>query len=148
MTQTVLIVEDESMIRSAVSSYLQSRGCRVFQAENGKDALAIFDRETVTFVILDLMLPDISGEEICAALRKRSRVPIIMLTAKSADDEVVNGLQIGADDYMTKPFSLKQLYAHMEVILRRSGDALTTSCRGSPGWCLIWSGSGRWKTAI
>lgn len=124
MTQTVLIVEDEAMIRQAVSSYLQAQGCRILQAENGGDALALFEREPVSFVILDLMLPDMSGEEICTALRKRSRVPILMLTAKSAEDDIINGLQIGADDYITKPFSLKQLYARMQVILRRTGDGL------------------------
>lgn len=124
MAQTVLIVDDEPMIREAVSSYLNKQGCLVFSADNGKDALAIFDREPITFVILDLMLPDMSGEEICAVMRKKSRVPIIILTAKAHEEDVLNGLQIGADDYMTKPFSLKELYARMTVILRRASDDL------------------------
>ena len=123
MEQTVLIVDDEPMIREAVSSYLEKQGCRVFSADNGRDALAIFEREPITFVILDLMLPDMSGEEICMTLRKKSRVPILMLTAKIQEEDLLNGLQIGADDYIKKPFSLKELYARMTVIWRRSsGD--------------------------
>lgn len=129
MALTVLIIEDEMMIRESVSAYLQKQGCITFQAENGKDALAIFEKETIHFVILDLMLPDMSGEDICMILRKQSRVPIIMLTAKSAEDDILNGLHIGADDYMTKPFSLKQLYARMNVILRRAGDDLMPLAR-------------------
>lgn len=124
MAQSVLVVDDERMIREAVSSYLRKQGCHVFAADNGGDALAIFDREAVTFVILDLMLPDMSGEEICMAIRRKSRVPVIMLTAKTQEDEVLNGLQIGADDYVTKPFSLKELYARMNVILRRTSADL------------------------
>lgn len=124
IAQTVLIIDDEPMIRDAVSSYLNKQGCHVFSVDNGKDALKIFEREPITFVILDLMLPDISGEEICATIRKKSRVPIIMLTAKTQEDDVLNGLKMGADDYVTKPFSLKELYARMNVILRRVSDDL------------------------
>lgn len=124
MRQAVLIVEDEPMIRKAVSSYLEKQGCKVFQAGYGKDALTLFDKEAITFVILDLMLPDMTGEEICTILRKKSTVPIIMLTAKTGEDDILNGLHIGADDYITKPFSVKQLYARMEAILRRAGRDL------------------------
>lgn len=124
MVQTVLVVDDEPMIREAVSSYLSKQGCQVFSVDNGREALAIFEREIITFVILDLMLPDISGEEICTMMRKKSRVPIIMLTAKAQEEDVLTGLQVGADDYMTKPFSLKELYARMNVILRRASDDL------------------------
>lgn len=129
MDLTVLVIEDEMMIRESVSAYLQKQGCKTFQAENGRDGLAIFDREAINFVILDLMLPDMTGEEICKVLRKKSRVPIIMLTAKSGEDDILNGLKIGADDYVIKPFSLKQLYARMEVILRRVGDDLKPLAR-------------------
>lgn len=122
MGQTVLVVDDEPMLREAVASYLEKQGCKVFAADTGKDALAIFEREAITFVILDLMLPDISGEEICMLIRKKSRVPIIMLTAKTQEEAVLYGLAIGADDYVTKPFSLKELYARMNVILRRACD--------------------------
>ena len=72
------------------------------------------------FVILDLMLPGMSGEEVCQAIRRQSRVPIIMLTAKTQENDILNGLNIGADDYVTKPFSIKQLYARMEAVLRRT----------------------------
>lgn len=124
MEQTVLIVDDEVMIREAVSSYFCKQGCRVFSADNGRDAMKIFEQETITFVILDLMLPDMSGEEICAAIRKKSGVPIIMLTAKTQEEDVLNGLKLGADDYVTKPFSLKELYLRMTVILRRTSNEM------------------------
>lgn len=124
MMQTVLVVDDEQMVREAVSSYLEKQNCQVFSADNGREALRIFEREAITFVVLDLMLPDMSGEEICRVMRKRSRVPILMLTAKSQEEDVLNGLQIGADDYMTKPFSLKELYARMTVIWRRAAADL------------------------
>lgn len=124
MALTVLIAEDEQMIRDSVSAYLQKQGCRTLPAGTGREALALFEREAVGFVILDLMLPDLPGEEVCAALRRRSTVPVLMLTAKSAEEDILNGLRIGADDYVTKPFSLKQLYARMEAILRRAGNDL------------------------
>lgn len=124
MVQTVLVVDDEPMIREAVASYLEKQGCRVFSADTGRDALSVFEKEAITFVILDLMLPDISGEEICEVIRKKSRVPIIMLTAKTQEEDVLTGLAVGADDYVTKPFSLKELYARMNVILRRASDDL------------------------
>lgn len=124
-TQTILLVDDEPMIREAVSSYLESKSFRVLTAETGAEGLTIFEQELVHFVILDLMLPDMSGEEVCTRLRSRSRVPILMLTAKTAEEDLLHGLHIGADDYLTKPFSLKELHARVQVILRRSQDALT-----------------------
>lgn len=122
--KTILVVDDEPMLREAVSSYLERKGFRVLTAESGCEALALFEQEPVSFVVLDLMLPDVSGEEVCVQLRKRSRVPILMLTAKASEEDLLNGLHIGADDYLTKPFSLKELCARIEVILRRSGDDL------------------------
>ena len=122
--KNILVVDDERMIRESISAYLTQRGYRVFAAEDGEEALRIFERESILFVILDLMLPGLSGEEICQRMRKQSRVPILMLTAKTQDDDVVRGLNIGADDYMTKPFSVKQLYARMEAILRRTTEEL------------------------
>ena len=119
----VLIVDDEPMICESVSAYLTSRGYRVFSADNGEDALEILGRESIMFVILDLMLPGMSGEEICERIRRDSDVPIIMLTAKTSEESILNGLGIGADDYMTKPFSVKQLYARMEAVLRRTSPA-------------------------
>lgn len=120
--KNVLVVDDEAMIREAVCAYISMQGYHVFAAENGEEALEIFQAHPITFVILDLMLPGMSGEDICQAIRKQSRVPIIMLTAKTQEADVLNGLGIGADDYVTKPFSVKQLYARMEAILRRMPD--------------------------
>lgn len=123
IVKNVLVIDDEAMIRESVSAYIAKQGYHVFTAEDGKKALEIFQNHPIMFVILDLMLPGMSGEEICQAIRKQSRVPIIMLTAKTQENDVLNGLSIGADDYVTKPFSVKQLYARMEAILRRTtGD--------------------------
>lgn len=123
--KTVLLVDDEAMLREAASSYLEKKGYRVLTAESGSEALELFERESVQFVVLDLMLPDVAGEEVCARLRRRSRVPILMLTAKTAEEDQLNGLRLGADDYLTKPFSLKVLCARIEAILRRSQEELT-----------------------
>lgn len=122
--KNILVVDDEQMIREAISSYLQKQGYHVFSAETGREALMILKNQTISFVILDLMLPDLSGEEICTMIRKQSRVPIIMLTAKSMESDMLNGLNIGADDYITKPFSLRNLYARMQAVLRRSSEDL------------------------
>lgn len=117
-----LIVDDEKMIRDAVSAYLTKMGCKVFEADNGQDALILFENEQIDFIILDLMLPGMTGEEVCRKIRARSSVPIIMLTAKTQEESILNGLNIGADDYVIKPFSVKQLYARMEAIMRRVSD--------------------------
>ena len=118
---TVLAVDDEAKIREVISDYLKHKGMTVLTAENGRQALELFERQTIDFIILDLMLPDISGEEICRRIRERSSVPIIMLTAKSQEEDMLKGLDIGADDYIKKPFSLKELYARMQTVLRRIG---------------------------
>lgn len=120
----ILVVDDEPKIVEAVSSFLENKGYHVFTAENGIQALKIFDRENLSLMILDLMLPDLSGEEVCRAVRKVSRIPIIMLTAKVGETNLVKGLAMGADDYMAKPFSLKELLARMEAVLRRSENDL------------------------
>jgi DNA-binding response OmpR family regulator len=118
----VLIVEDEPNILEVIKSSLESIGFAAFTAETGKQALDIFEKEHLSLVLLDLMLPDISGEEICAAIRKKSRVPIIMLTAKIAESDILEGLGVGADDYITKPFSLKVLRARIDALMRRADD--------------------------
>ncbi|HHY60816.1 MAG TPA: response regulator transcription factor [Clostridia bacterium] len=122
--QKILVVDDEPKIVEVVKSYLENRGFAVVAAYSGQEALAKFETENPSLVILDLMLPDITGEEICQALRKKSRVPIIMLTAKVEEEDILRGLNIGADDYVTKPFSPRQLVARVEAVLRRAGDAL------------------------
>lgn len=122
--KNILVVDDEPKILEVLTSFLESRGFMVFSAETGKQAIEIFERENIALIILDLMLPDISGEDICRAIRKKSRVPIIMLTAKIEEENLLEGLSIGADDYITKPFSLKELGARVEVSLRRASDDL------------------------
>lgn len=122
--KNILVVDDEPKILEVVSALLTSKGFRVFSADNGQAALEIFNRQNITLVILDLMMPGLSGEEVCSQIRKKSRVPIIMLTAKVEEEDVVQGLGLGADDYITKPFGLKALYARVEALLRRSGDDL------------------------
>ncbi|WP_334104123.1 response regulator transcription factor [Muricomes intestini] len=121
--KNVLVVDDEKKILEVVSSYLESKAHKVYTADTGSEALDIFNRETIEFVILDLMLPDLSGEEVCTKIRKCSRVPILMLTAKTLEEDMLEGLHMGADDYMIKPFSLKELYARMEAILRRTAES-------------------------
>ncbi|MHC1787712.1 MAG: response regulator transcription factor [Christensenellales bacterium] len=125
----ILAVDDEPKILEVLVSYLESKDFLVFTAQSGREAFDIFDRENISLVILDLMLPDISGEEICRTIRKKSRVPIIMLTAKVEENDLLQGLGIGADDYITKPFSLKVLYARVETVLRRSSDDLVPLVR-------------------
>ena len=117
--KNILVVDDEQMIREALTSYLEKQGCHVFQAETGREALQVFQRESISFVILDLMLPDFSGEEVCIRIRKESRVPVIMLTAKTMETDMLNGLDIGADDYITKPFSMKVLIKKIAAVFRR-----------------------------
>ena len=114
----ILIVEDEIKILEVVTSLMEKQGYEVYQAEDGKQALKIFYNNEISLIILDLMLPDISGEEICMKIREKSRVPIIMLTAKVDESNLLQGLDIGADDYITKPFSLMELVARVKAILR------------------------------
>jgi DNA-binding response OmpR family regulator len=127
--QSVLVVDDEQKITEVVGSYLRRAGYAPLTASDGAEALRIFEKERPALVILDLMLPDLSGEEVCRRLRARSRVPIIMLTAKSEDMDAVHGLGMGADDYVTKPFSPRQLMARVEAVLRRSADIGSPSAR-------------------
>ena len=122
--EKILVVEDEAKILEVVTSLMEKQGYEVYQAEEGKQGLEIFNNNEISLIILDLMLPDISGEEICMKMREKSRVPIIMLTAKIDEANLLRGLDIGADDYITKPFSLMELVARVKVILRRSSDEL------------------------
>jgi DNA-binding response OmpR family regulator len=119
----ILVVDDEHKIVDVVGSYLAKSGYAVSSAATGLEALEAFDRDKHCLVILDLMLPDLSGEEVCRRIRARSRVPIIMLTAKVEDADAVRGLGLGADDYVAKPFSPRQLMARVEAVLRRAAGA-------------------------
>jgi DNA-binding response OmpR family regulator len=118
--QNVLIVEDEASIASFVSLYLKNAGYRVRTVSNGSDALAQFGAEAPDLIVLDLMLPDIDGIEICRRIRKTSDVPVLMLTARDEDVDKIIGLEVGADDYLTKPFNPRELVARVKAILRRA----------------------------
>lgn len=126
-SRRVLVVDDEPKITEVVSSYLESSGYAVDVAYTGKQAFEAFDRFNPSLIILDLMLPDVSGEEICRKLREKSKVPIIMLTAKIEEEDILKGLGIGADDYVTKPFSPRQLVARVGALLRRTGTDFTST---------------------
>jgi len=117
---SILIVDDEEKILEVIESLFLRAGYNVFKALNGKDAQSIFEKENIDLVILDLMLPDISGIEICQEIRKKSRLPIIMLTAKAEEEDVIKGFNIGADDYLVKPFSLAELNVRVMALLRRT----------------------------
>ncbi len=129
--KTVLVVDDEAKIVEVLKSFLESKGFTVFCAENGKQALEVFECENISIILLDLMLPDLSGQEICAKIRQKSSVPIIMLTAKIEESDMLEGLGLGADDFITKPFSLKALLARIEAVLRRSTDSFKLSAKKS-----------------
>jgi DNA-binding response OmpR family regulator len=118
--QTVLVVEDEASIASFVSLYLKNAGYDVHVAETGEDALTKAENEQPSLIVLDLMLPDMDGIEVCRRIRRRSDVPILMLTARDEDVDKIIGLEVGADDYLTKPFNPRELVARVKSILRRS----------------------------
>jgi DNA-binding response OmpR family regulator len=124
--QPVLVVDDEVKILRLVKSYLEINGYTALCAGSGREGMALFEksrdsREPVSLILLDLMLPDFSGEEFCKKVRQASDVPIIMITAKVDEESIVRGLNIGADDYICKPFSPRQLMARVAAALRRSG---------------------------
>lgn len=120
--KTILVVDDEPKILEAVKAYLENSGYETVTAQDGDTALEYFQKYHPDLIILDLMLPRISGEEICKTIRKTSRVPIIMLTAKVDEEEKLYGFNIGADDYVTKPFSPRELVARVNSLLRRAGE--------------------------
>ncbi|MBO1753835.1 response regulator transcription factor [Allobranchiibius sp. CTAmp26] len=115
----ILVVEDEESISDPLSYLLRKEGYDVGLAETGPDALTEFDRNGADLVLLDLMLPGLSGIDVCRALRQRSNVPVIMLTAKDSEVDKVVGLEIGADDYVTKPYSSRELLARVKAVIRR-----------------------------
>ena len=116
----ILIVEDEPSLSEPLSFLLRREGYDTEIAADGRDALAAFDRDGADLVLLDLMLPGLSGTEVCRELRTRSSVPIIMLTAKDSEVDIVVGLELGADDYVTKPYSTRELLARIRAVMRRT----------------------------
>jgi two-component system response regulator RegX3 len=115
----VLVVEDESSLREPLVYLLEKEGYEVVEAEDGAKALKLFEASGADIILLDLMLPEVSGNEVCRIIRQTSAVPIIMLTAKDSEIDKVVGLEIGADDYVTKPYSTRELLARMKAVLRR-----------------------------
>ncbi|MBN7772584.1 response regulator transcription factor [Clostridium aminobutyricum] len=121
----ILVVDDEPKIVEAVAAYLEKSGYESFVAYDGEKALTLFQNVSPDLVVLDLMLPKVSGEDVCRHIRKNSRVPIIMLTAKVSEEEKITGLNIGADDYVTKPFSPRELMARINSLLRRADEGVS-----------------------
>lgn len=121
----ILIVDDEPSITESIQYNLEKEGFSTLVASDGEKALEAFAKEKPDMVILDLMLPNISGEDVCKYIRKDSQVPIIMLTAKGEEIDRIVGLEIGADDYLAKPFSMRELIARIKAILRRITDSAT-----------------------
>ena len=117
----ILVIEDEKNISDSIKAYLEKENYECLVANDGEKGLNYFRIFNPDLVVLDLSLPKISGEKICEEIRKTSRTPIIMLTAKVSEDDKIQGLNVGADDYMTKPFSPRELIARIKSLLRRSG---------------------------
>jgi DNA-binding response OmpR family regulator len=126
MARTILVVDDETTLRETLVDALELEGYRAIPAADGREALIRFRAERPDLVLLDLMLPELSGVEVCRILRAESQVPIIMLTARDGEVDKVVGLELGADDYVTKPFSLRELTARIRAIFRRSEQLAAT----------------------
>lgn len=125
--QTILIVDDEPHIREVVSFALRKAGYRILEAADGKQALKLTGKENPDLVVLDIVLPDIEGTEICRRIRSASKVPILFLSSKSDEIDRVLGLELGGDDYLTKPFSPRELVARVRAILRRAETAASAT---------------------
>jgi DNA-binding response OmpR family regulator len=130
VARSVLIVDDEPTLRETLAEALEADGLRVTTAADGKEALERFRADPPDLVLLDLMLPQVSGIEVCRILRRESSVPIVMLTARDSEIDKVVGLELGADDYITKPFSLRELLARIRSQLRRLDSAAVTADGG------------------
>lgn len=127
MMTKVLVVEDEQSLREPLVFMLEKEGYRVIEAEDGELALAKFETEIPDIILLDLMIPKLDGNQVCKRIRLTSNVPIIMLTAKDSEVDKVVGLEIGADDYVTKPYSTRELLARMKAVLRRNVEPAVSS---------------------
>ncbi len=123
MSVKVLLVEDEKSIAEGIIYNLKNEGLKVTHVDDGKIAIDIFNEEHFDLLILDIMLPEVSGLEICKTIRKSSNVPIIILTAKDDENDKITGLEMGADDYITKPFSVKELISRVKAVLRRTKNS-------------------------
>src|SRR6266700_13570 len=119
MGQTILIADDHTNVRSLIKDYLSELGYRVVTARDGVEALAVLDREDVDLILLDVMMPNLDGFGFLRVYRKEHNVPIILLTARLSEHDKVTGLELGADDYVTKPFGMQELVARIRAVLRR-----------------------------
>jgi DNA-binding response OmpR family regulator len=147
VTSSVLVVEDDERIRAVVGMALREEGYEVLEAESGEQALERFQQHSPDLVLVDLMLPGMSGFDVCRALRKVSGVPILIVTAHTDTHDVVAGLEAGADDYVTKPFATKELAARMRALLRRAQPASPPSGRLAFGELVIEPAAGRVERA-
>ena len=123
----ILLADDEENITNVLKSYLEREGYKIFVANDGRQAINLFKNLEIDLVVLDLMMPYFSGEQVCSIIRKESRIPIIMLTAKIGEDNLVKGIDLGADDYIEKPFSPKEVVAKVKAVLRRSKNDILVS---------------------
>lgn len=120
-TINILIAEDEERLRKLIVKYLKNENYTIFEASNGQEALQVFEEESIDLVILDVMMPIIDGWTACREIRKKSDVPIVLLTARSAEEDKILGFELGVDDYVTKPFSTRELLARIKALLKRIG---------------------------
>jgi DNA-binding response OmpR family regulator len=125
MTQTILVVDDEAKLRDLIRVYLEQEGYRVVEAGHGREALYVARVEKPDLIILDLMMPEMGGTEFMRAFSKEAETPVIMLTARVEDQDKILGLELGADDYVTKPFNVRELLARVRAVLRRANKAAT-----------------------
>ena len=123
----VLVVEDEQSLREALVFFLEKEGHQVLEAVDGEEAIRVFENSGADIILLDLMLPKIDGNQVCKQIRQSSNVPIIMLTAKDSEIDKIVGLEIGADDYVTKPYSTRELLARINAVLRRQVEPPVTA---------------------
>jgi DNA-binding response OmpR family regulator len=133
MAQTVVVIEDEAPIADAVAARLRSEGFDVEVASDGPSGVELVERVQPAIVVLDLMLPGFDGLEVCRRIQRERPVPVLMLTAKDAETDLLVGLAVGADDYLTKPFSPRELVARIRTILRRTAAATTSAEPAAPG---------------
>lgn len=136
MKKSILIVEDETRIRMLIRDYLTKEDFNIYEATNGEEALVLFSKYKIDLIVLDIMMPKMNGFEVLDKLREVSTVPVILLTAKSEEDDKLQGYELGADDYMTKPFSPKILVAKIKALLKRTRTELDSSLQDFNGLVL------------
>ncbi|MEJ8306208.1 response regulator transcription factor [Saccharibacillus sacchari] len=124
MKRTIMLVEDDVLMREFMTDYFKKEQWHVLEADNGREALELFERHEVDLIVLDIMMPEIDGWSVCRRVRKKSGVPIIIITARADDDDQIMGFELGADEYVTKPFSPKVLVARASALLKRAEGTL------------------------